>query len=679
MQGARPPARGRGSGQFRQGELVRQAGGLDPLVDDLDRRGGIGEGVEPLVERVKIGDERSQGAFRHRAAARHGQLHPLLLVAHVRRAVEPAALGRNAVGFEATVGLMRQFREDRLGGSGVEGAGALQAGHREVVAQVRRQQADSAENAGKARHKQACRVELAHEFRAVDGTRAAEGREREIARIEAAFHRHHLQRPGHVGVDQIDNALRGGDEVHAERFRNMLANRIFGGVGDQGDLAIEQGGRDASEHQIGVGDGRPLSPLAVTRRARIGAGAFRAGPDRALFGDGGDGPAAGADGVNVDHRECERVVADPARGRERGLAVPDERNIGAGAAHVDGQEVVDAGGPSQPGRPLGAGGGARKREMHGASRGLFGRAGAAIRLHHQERRFDGAMGEAGGKPADIAPDHRLHRGVQRGRHGAFVFPKYGKDIDGKRDFDIRQARAENIARPALMGLVGIGVQQDHGDRIEAGGADGFRGRLDRGLVQRRGLRSVDADPARHLEDVAGLHGTFRLDPGEEVGRPRDFGPADFQHMAEALCRDQAGAGALALQDRVGNDGRTVQDGRDFRRAGAGPVQHLVHAAEEAVGGGARHRGRLGDVERTAGAIRQNDVGEGASDIEAERVARGHGPPITGSVWPVIQSARSEARNSTAWAMSSGLPSRRMAMPSMIAACSSGLRASHCRT
>ena len=53
------------------------------------------------------------------------------------------------------------------------------------------------------------------------------------------------------------------------------------------------------------------------------------------------------------------------------------------------------------------------------------------------------------------------------------------------------------------------------------------------------------------------------------------------------------------------------------------------------------------MKRAARAVRQDDVGEGAPDIEAERMARGHGLPITGSAWPVIQPARSDARNSTA--------------------------------
>ena len=206
------------------------------------------------------------------------------------------------------------------------------------------------------------------------------------------------------------------------------------------------------------------------------------------------------------------MVADPACSGKGGLAVPDERDIGAGAAHVDGQQVVDPGGPPQPGRPERAGSGAGKREMHGAAGGLLGQAGAAVRLHQQQRRLDGAAGEPGGEPADIAPDHRLDRGVQRRRHGALIFPEDGKDIDRQRDFDIRQAGAQNLADPKFVGPVGVGVQQDNRDRIEAGGPNGLHSRLDCSFVERCRFGTVQADPAGHLEDVPRLHRPPGLDP-----------------------------------------------------------------------------------------------------------------------------------------------------------------------
>ena len=139
-----------------------------------------------------------------------------------------------------------------------------------------------------------------------------------------------------------------------------------------------------------------------------------------------------------------------------------------------------------------------------------------------------------------------------------------------------------------MGLVGVGVKQDYRNRLEAGGVNGLRGCLDCCLVQGHRYGAVDANPARHLEDETRLNRPLGLYPGKEIGRARDFGPPDFQHMAETLRGDKAGANALSLQDRVGDDGRAMQDGRYLRRANAGPVEHPVRTREEAVGRGARN-------------------------------------------------------------------------------------------
>src|SRR5262249_13860511 len=43
---------------------------------------------------------------------------------------------------------------------------------------------------------------------------------------------------------------------------------------------------------------------------------------------------------------------------------------------------------------------------------------------------------------------------------------------------------------------------------------------------------------------------------------------------------------------------------------------------------------------------------------------GYTPPFTDRTWPVIHAACSEAKNSTAWAMSAGVPIRRSAMRSI---------------
>ena len=55
------------------------------------------------------------------------------------------------------------------------------------------------------------------------------------------------------------------------------------------------------------------------------------------------------------------------------------------------------------------------------------------------------------------------------------------------------------------------------------------------------------------------------------------------------------------------------------------------------------------------------------------------PPSTLSVWPVIQPDASEAKNSTALAMSSGLPSRRSGIESTSARCLSSPYDCHWRS
>ena len=97
------------------------------------------------------------------------------------------------------------------------------------------------------------------------------------------------------------------------------------GVDVERDLAAEQVRRDPAEHDVGVGDGDLGAALAVAERAGVGAGRLRPDLERALRGEPGDRPAAGADGDHVDHRDLRRERADRALGGQRRLAVDHDR------------------------------------------------------------------------------------------------------------------------------------------------------------------------------------------------------------------------------------------------------------------------------------------------------------------------------------------------------------------
>jgi hypothetical protein len=63
-----------------------------------------------------------------------------------------------------------------------------------------------------------------------------------------------------------------------------------------------------------------------------------------------DGAAAGADGVDVDHRQRERAAADLPRGRLAHAAALDHAHVTRRAAHVEAQQVGLAAARREQGR-----------------------------------------------------------------------------------------------------------------------------------------------------------------------------------------------------------------------------------------------------------------------------------------------------------------------------------------
>ena len=139
--------------------------------------------------------------------------------------------------------------------------------------------------------------------------------EREAPRVMSALDTHQSDRPGHTGIDDRQNALGGSFERQPEWLRDSHPDRPFRGRTVEFDFARQQGRRNPPEDQMRVGHGRLVRAAAVTGRARIGAGAARTDRQPAAAFDVRDAAATGADGVNVDHRQLEREIADLALAR----------------------------------------------------------------------------------------------------------------------------------------------------------------------------------------------------------------------------------------------------------------------------------------------------------------------------------------------------------------------------
>ena len=135
---------------------------------------------------------------------------------------------------------------------------------------------------------------------------------------------------------------------------------------------------------------------------------------------------------------------------------------------------------------------------------------AAVRLHHQERRGDAALREAGLQPADVGADEPLHVGVERRRHRALVFAEHRQHVGGDRDRGRREIpRATISAARRSCGGIGIGMQKDDRHRLDAERAQPPRGRPAR-RPRRAAARPVPSSSTRSGTSMISRGGTGRF-------------------------------------------------------------------------------------------------------------------------------------------------------------------------
>ena len=127
---------------------------------------------------------------------------------------------------------------------------------------------------------------------------AAEGDERELARVVAALDRDEPQRAQHLRVDDLDRL---GRVDPVERALGRLAVEL--------EPAGQARGKPA-EQEVRVGHRRPRPAPPVAGGPGIGAGALGADAQRAARVAPDDRAAARADGLQVDHRQPQRQPAD---------------------------------------------------------------------------------------------------------------------------------------------------------------------------------------------------------------------------------------------------------------------------------------------------------------------------------------------------------------------------------
>ena len=371
-------------------------------------------------------------------------------------------------------------------------------------------------------------------------------------------------------------------------------------------------GIESAQDQVGVGDGGLGAAAAVTDRTGPRARALRPDPQHARRIDRGDGAAARADRVHVDHRHMDRHgIFEFELARDLRHGVLDQPDIGGGAAHVVGNQVGMARGAAGIGRRHHARGRAGHHRVDRRLGDQLRRDGAAIALHHQQVAIVALGLQLRAQPRQVAVEDGLDRGVHRRRHAALVLAILRQDDVTRRDIGVGPEPAHDLGGAPLVRRVDVAVQEMDDDRLAACRQKLARGVGHRGLVERGQHLAVGIHALGHFEP----HLTVDHRPegaAQSVGL-RPCATTEFEHVAKTLGRDEPDLGDLAFEQRVGGRRRAVDDRLQERRIEAGGRQ-CGHEADRLVLDGGRH---LGQPHLVRGGIDRQQVGESAADIDAD--------------------------------------------------------------
>src|SRR5581483_3159464 len=180
-----------------------------------------------------------------------------------------------------------------------------------VVFYVRHQQPQRRVHAGGERNQNRRNAQVERHAPGVHRPAAAEGDQGKIADVVAARRGNRLDRFFHLHVDDLQHAVGGFEQVELERPGDFFFQQLFRlRLVELHPAAEEMVGIEHAGDDVGVGDGDIFAAAVVADRAGVGAGAIGADLQAADRVDARDGAAAGADRVDIEHRQRDRPHVD---------------------------------------------------------------------------------------------------------------------------------------------------------------------------------------------------------------------------------------------------------------------------------------------------------------------------------------------------------------------------------
>ena len=134
--------------------------------------------------------------------------------------------------------------------------------------------------------------------------------------------------------------------------------------------------------------------------------------------------------MDIQHRRLDRVAVHHRLPGQAAVTAFQQRDVGGGAAHVEGDQVVQ---PGQPPDGLGAdhaGGGAGQHRPHRQPRRLIEADDPTVGLRQMRRRCYAQSFQPLRQPCDVASHDRPEVGVDHGGGQALEFPEFRRDLVG---------------------------------------------------------------------------------------------------------------------------------------------------------------------------------------------------------------------------------------------------------
>ena len=295
----------------------------------------------------------------------------------------------------------------------------------------------------------------------------------------------------------------------------------------------------------------------------------------------------------------------------------DQRHVGRGAAHIEGNAVADAGHLAHPDRAADTAHRSRQ-ERAGRELGRLGeRHHAAVRAHDADRSRHPLSFQLVRQRDEIGAHDRRQIGVEHAGREALELALFAHHRGRCTDRHVAEHGAQHLGRPALVFVVYECVDEADRHRLDSIVPEAVGDIGEIVVVDRAQHLAVGGNALRYFDPEAAIDqrlGTDKLD----VEQATDQAPraADLERIAKPFGGDQRGPRARALHQRVGGDCGAVDEGVDRAVIDAELGERVQNSAPLA----AWQRRHLGRLQRVRHDVEAEHVGERPADVDADNVA-----------------------------------------------------------